>query len=50
MTGFGYFYVDKMSFTGLISVCATYIIIMIQFGGTTINNDNDAVTDTVDIN
>ena len=30
-TGNGYFYINKMSFTGLISVCATYLVIMIQF-------------------
>ena len=30
-TGNGYFYINKMSFTGLVSVCVTYLVIMLQF-------------------
>ena len=40
-TGNGYFYINKMSFTGLISVCATYLVIMIQFGNPSSSSDGE---------
>ena len=30
-TGNGYFYINKTSFTGLVSFCMTYLVIMLQF-------------------